>query len=180
MYKATVRWMIRHTIQSLNEGDYGPALGMFADDATLAFPGDNTWANQFRAYRSRAATHSSPTGAEPSSRRSCSATSRTGIQMEVEDILVNGPPWNTRAAARVHHWVTGRRWRRHLREPRGAVRHTRVGKDPRQEDYEDTTRVAAFDALAASQRIRLDDTPRRRLPPAPGSSTQAYARLQPG
>jgi hypothetical protein len=65
--------------------------------------------------------------------------------MEVEDILVNGPPWNMRAAVRVHDWIPG---------PRGmdayvnrAVLMVRVvwGKIRSQEDYEDTERVSAFD-----------------------------------
>ncbi len=48
MYKAAVRWMIRRNIGRLNEGDYRPALAMFARDATLSFPGDNSWSNQHR------------------------------------------------------------------------------------------------------------------------------------
>ncbi len=65
--------------------------------------------------------------------------------MQVEDILVNGPPWNMRAAVRVHDWIPG---------PDGgdiyanrAVLIVRVawGKIRDQEDYEDTERAAAPD-----------------------------------
>ena len=96
MYKATVRRMIRHTIKSLNEGDYGPALRMFAKDATLAFPGDNSWANQFRPTavgREAFVTHRGRAELEAFLQRYVAH----GLQMEVEDILVNGPPWNMRA-----------------------------------------------------------------------------------
>ena len=47
MYKAIVRSMIRKTVDVLNAGDYRPTLAMFAGDATLTFPGDNSWSRQF-------------------------------------------------------------------------------------------------------------------------------------
>ncbi len=57
MYKASVRFLIRRNIRALNEGRYQPALAMFAPDAQLVFPGDNTWAGQFRPpQRSRDAS----------------------------------------------------------------------------------------------------------------------------
>ncbi len=70
-----------------------------------------------------------------------------GIQMEIEDILVNGPPWNTRAAVRVRDWSPG---------PPGTERYSnravlfvtsRWGRVTSQEDYEDTVRILAFDRL---------------------------------
>jgi len=70
-----------------------------------------------------------------------------GIHMVVDDILVNGPPWNTRCAVRVHHWIPG---------PDGTDRYSnravlfvrsRWGRLVEQEDYEDTERVAAHDRL---------------------------------
>jgi hypothetical protein len=69
--------------------------------------------------------------------------------MEVEDILVNGPPWKTRIAVRVHDWVEG---------PDGVdIYNNRAvlfvnsvwGKIRAQEDYEDCERAAAFDAVIA-------------------------------
>ena len=53
MYKAAVRWMIRRNIASLNAGDYRPALAMFSDDLEFSFPGDNSWADEFRPLRAR-------------------------------------------------------------------------------------------------------------------------------
>lgn len=145
MYKASVRWLIRRSIQALNEGRYGPALALFARDADLTFPGDNSWSRQFRDLepgREAFATHRGRDEIEAFLRRYVSL----GIQMEVDDILVNGPPWNTRAAARVHHWVPG---------PDGEDRYANRavlfvrsswGRIRSEEDYEDTERVSAFDA----------------------------------
>ena len=143
MYKAAVRALIRSSIRSLNRGDIKPALRMFARNAHLTFPGDNSWSRQYRP---------------PTPGRAASPTHRGrdeigaflqryvdhGIQMEVEDILVNGPPWNTRAAIRVHHWIPGKDGDEYANRAVLFVR-TAWGKIRSQEDYEDTERVSAFD-----------------------------------
>ena len=130
MYKTAVRFWIRRNIRLLNEGRYEPALKMFAADATLAFPGDNTWARQYREpVRGREAfvTHRGRDEIEGFLRRYVG----TGMQMVVDDVLVNGPPWNLRAAARVHHWVARARWRGSLLEPGDPDGAFGVGEDPR-------------------------------------------------
>jgi hypothetical protein len=151
VYKATIRWMVRRNIRQLNAGNYRPVLAMFADDGVLAFPGDNSWANQFRPTergRRQFATHRGRAEVEAFLQRYTDA----GIQMVVEDVVVNGGPWRTRMAIRVHDWVAG---------PDGSdVYNNRAvlfaeavwGKIRVQEDYEDTERAKAFDAvLAASE-----------------------------
>ena len=90
MYKAAVRMLIRRNIRELNEGRYHPALAMFAPDAELSFPGDNTWSRQHRpSHAGRAAfpTHRGKAEIEAFLRRYVD----NHIHMEVEDILVNGP-----------------------------------------------------------------------------------------
>ncbi len=70
-----------------------------------------------------------------------------GIQMAVDDVLVNGPRWNTRIAARVHDWIDTPSGERvyasravlFARAPRGRL------VEP--EDYEDTARVIEYEAL---------------------------------
>jgi ketosteroid isomerase-like protein len=144
MYKTAARMLIRRNIRLLNEGQYHPALAMFAPDAELTFPGQNTWSRQHRipkSGRAAFATHRGRDEIEAFLQRYVDH----GIQMEVEDILVNGPPWNMRAAVRVHDWI-----------PAGddgdvyanrAVLMVRVawGKIRSQEDYEDTERVSSLD-----------------------------------
>jgi len=149
MYKAAVRRMIRHTIKSLNEGDYAPALRMFAADATLGFPGDNSWSNQFgRAASGNApfSTHRGRSELEAFLQRYVAH----GIQMAVDDILVNGPPWNTRAAARVRDWILDADGRQVYANRAVLFVNARWGKIRAQEDYEDTTRVAAYDEAFGS------------------------------
>ena len=153
MYKAAVRWMIRRNIQQLNNGNYRGALGMFNEDATLSFPGENTWANQQRPTqkgRARFETHRGRDEIEAFLQRYVDA----GIRMVVEDILVNGPPWHTRAAVRVHDWVEGDDGTDQYNNRAVLFVDAAWGKIRAQEDYEDTERTAAFDALLA-QRDRM-------------------------
>ena len=149
MYKTTVRWWIRRNIRLLNEGRYEPALRMFAADGTLAFPGVNSWAGQFREPvpgRAAFVTHRNRNEIEGFLRRYVD----TGMQMVVEDVLVNGPPWNMRAAARVHHWIPGPAGSDVYSNRAVLMVRTVWGKIRSQEDYEDTERVSALDRLQGS------------------------------
>jgi ketosteroid isomerase-like protein len=148
MYKATVRAMIRRSVRRLNQGDYGPALAVYADDATLTFPGDNSWARQFRPPRPDREQHPTHQGRDEIE-AFLKRYVEQGIQMEVEDILVNGPPWNMRAAVRVHDWVNKNGV--DVYNNRAVLFVTmRWGRITTQEDYEDTERTAAFDRYSAT------------------------------
>ena len=149
MYKAIARRMIKRNIDRLNAGDYQPTLAMYADEATLAFPGDNSWATMFRPHELGTESHPTHRGRTEIEAFLQRYTAQ-GIQMVVEDILVNGPPWNARAAVRCHDWVPG--------DPRPYENRavmwvrTRWGRIVEHEDYEDTERTAAFDAVLVSSR----------------------------
>jgi ketosteroid isomerase-like protein len=147
MYKATVRWMIRRNIAALNAGDHAPALRMFADDLEFSFPGDNSWATEFRPLQRGRRSHVTHRGRDQME-RFLQRFVAAGIQMEVEDILVNGPPWNMRAAVRCHVWSPGPDGDRYTNR---AVLYVTSswGRLQTQEDYEDTERAAAFDAVLA-------------------------------
>jgi hypothetical protein len=143
MYKAMVRKLIRRSIGTLNEGRYEPSLAVFDRDAQLSFPGDNSWSREFRfpqLGREAFATHRGKDEIEAFLRRYVG----TGMQMSVEDILVNGPPWDTRVAVRVNHVVVVDGVTIYTNR---AVLMARIvwGKIRDQEDYEDTERVTAFD-----------------------------------
>ncbi|HKY14937.1 MAG TPA: hypothetical protein VJM33_08415 [Microthrixaceae bacterium] len=69
-----------------------------------------------------------------------------GIQFEIEDILVNGPPWNARIALRVRDFVPGAIGQADVYNNRAVLfLEVRWGRLIRWEDYEDTERVAAWD-----------------------------------
>jgi ketosteroid isomerase-like protein len=145
MYKMAERWMIRRNIRQLTAGSHRAALAMLRDDATLAFPGDNMWSSQHRPAvkgRERFATHRGRAEIEAFLRSYPDAA----IQMTVEDILVNGPPWNTRAAVRVHLWSAGANGGDRYSNRAVLWAEASWGKIRAQEDYEDTERSSAFSA----------------------------------
>lgn len=147
MYKASIRAMMRYSINKLNGGDYSLMLRLARPDFELAFPGQNSWATMFRSQvlgRERHVTHRGIEEATAFAERFVAE----GVQFEIEDILVNGPPWKTRIALRVRSFVPD--------QDSGADRYTnravllletRWGRLWRWEDYEDTQRVAAWDSL---------------------------------
>jgi ketosteroid isomerase-like protein len=143
MYKATVRALIKRSIRHLNAGNYRPLLGMYANDAELVFPGDNFLSRQLRSPqegRSASPTHRGKAELEAFLRRCV----ELGLQFQVEDILVNGPPWKTRVCVRDHHWI--------LNDGEDAYANRAAicvvvawGKIKREEIYQDTERVRAFE-----------------------------------
>jgi len=140
--------MIRRSIRALNAGDYGPTLAVFAADATLTFPGDNSWSRQFRPPqpgRAASPTHRGRGEIEAFLRRYVDH----GIQMEVDDILVNGPPWNTRVAVRVRDWIPVEGGDDAYNNRAVLMARLSWGKIQDQEDYEDSERVSAFDRRQA-------------------------------
>src|SRR5262249_31756717 len=144
MYKAAARALIRRNIRLLNEGRYKPALAMFARDANLTFPGQNSWSRQYRVPlggRAPSVTHRGRDEIEGFLQHYVDH----GVQMEIEDILVNGPPWNMRAAVRVHDWIPGPDGRDAYANRAVLMVRIAWGKIRSQEDYEDTSRVSAFE-----------------------------------
>lgn len=144
MYKFAVRWMIKRNIEQVNSGDFSSAMARFANQATLSFPGDNTWSNMIRPThvgREAFVTHRG----KDELKRFLQRYVDEKIHMVVDDILVNGPPWNTRVAVRVHSWVTGADGTDIYTNRAVLFVNTKWGKIIAQEDYEDTERVAAYD-----------------------------------
>ena len=143
VYKALVRALIRRSIAAANEGRVEPTLAAFASDATLSFPGVNSWSSQFRVPRLSREAFATHRGKDEIA-AFVGRYVATGMQMTVEDILVNGPPWNTRVAVRVNHGIVRDGVSLYTNR---AVLMARVvwGKIRAQEDYEDTERVSTFD-----------------------------------
>ncbi|HEY3670157.1 MAG TPA: nuclear transport factor 2 family protein [Acidimicrobiia bacterium] len=131
MYKWAVRQQVRRNIEALGRGDLAPLLRGYSDDAVLIFPGESSWSGEHRGR----------TAIERFLRRFIAA----GLIGHAEDILVNGPPWRTRIAV----VFTDR-----AVDPEGSELYSnravlyavaRWGKITRQEDFEDTHKVEAFD-----------------------------------
>jgi len=144
MYKTAVRMLVRRNIDRLNAGDAGPLLALADDDVELRFPGDNSWARMFRPVEKGRGPHTTHRGIDE-----CRAFAErfvaNGIQFEIEDILVNGPPWRTRVALRVHDYAVGPDGTDAYNNRAVALLELRWGKVVVWEDYEDTERVSAWD-----------------------------------
>jgi ketosteroid isomerase-like protein len=135
-YPAAVRALLRRNVTALMAGDPEPLLRMYAPGAVLHFPGEHTWGP---VYDGREAIGGFL-------RRFLDA----GLRGELTDIYVAGPPWATRIAVRfddhAHDAATGER----IYENRAViVLQTRLGRVVREEVFEDTQKVAAFDARVA-------------------------------
>jgi ketosteroid isomerase-like protein len=130
-YAAIFRRMLRRSAGQLMAGDVDSFLKFYADDATLTFPGDNSWGpvnrgkDEIRAFLERFL--------------------RVGIRGELHEVLVSGPPWDTTVCARFDD---------RARAPDGTIVYenramiflkTRWGKVVSEEIFEDTEKVTAFD-----------------------------------
>jgi len=131
MYGSIVRMMIRRAIRRINAGDIETFLAAYADDATFVFPGQNSWAGEYRGKSE----------VERFYRRFV----QVGLQAEAREIVVNGWPWATTVC--VH--FTDK-----AKAPDGTVVYENSGvifgkiawgKIRYQHVYEDTEKVAAFD-----------------------------------
>ena len=148
MYKASVRALIRYSLAKLNAGDASLLLKLAAPDCELAFPGDNSWATMHRPVEKGRERHVTHRGLEE-----CKAFAdrftEEGVQFVLEDILVNGPPWNLRVAVRAHNFIAGAPGQPDEYNNRAILfMEIRWGRLVRWEDYEDTQRVAAWDQAA--------------------------------
>jgi len=111
--------------------DHAPLLKGYADNAVLVFPGESTWGGE---HRGQAAI-------ERFLRRFVAA----GLAGTAEDILVNGPPWRTRIAVVFTDRAADATGDEVYANRAVLYAIARWGKITRQEDFEDTVKVEAFD-----------------------------------
>jgi ketosteroid isomerase-like protein len=131
MYKWAIRRQVRRNIEALGRGDPAPLLRGYADDAVLTFPGESSWSGE----------HHGRGAIEQFLRRFIAA----GLVGHAEDILVNGPPWRTRIAVVFTDHGNDREGDEVYSNRAVLYAFARWGKITRQEDFEDTHKVEAFD-----------------------------------
>ena len=148
MYKTIVRAMVRRNVARLNAGDAARMLKLASNDVQLRFPGDNSWSTMFRPAAKGRAPHATHRGLEEC-RAFADRFAANGIQFVLEDILVNGGPWNTRVAMRLHSFLPSAAGDQYNNRA-VAILELRWGRLVVWEDYEDTERVAAWDRAQAT------------------------------
>jgi ketosteroid isomerase-like protein len=152
MYKAIIRAMVRRNVDRLNAGDASPMLKMAASDVVIRFPGDNSWARMFRPVVKSRNPHATHRGIDEC-RAFANRFTEHNVQFTVEDIMVNGGPWNCRVALRVRSHKAGPHGTDEYNNRAIAVLEIRWGKIVVWEDYEDTERVAAWDAATSGSPV---------------------------
>jgi ketosteroid isomerase-like protein len=131
MYKATVRRLMRRGVRALNSGDLGPLLASFSEDAVLTFPGQSSWAGEYRG--------------KPAIEEFVRRFREAGLRGEVRDIVVNGPPWRMTVCALFVDRATGADGTTIYENRAMFLLRGKWGKVVSQEDFLDTQKVAAFD-----------------------------------
>lgn len=119
----------RRDLVKLNAGDYRPLLKAYADDAVLAFnDGDHRWAGEHHGKRAI--------------ERFLQDFTKAGIQGELKDAWIAGPPWALTFLARFDDGAVAPDGEELYRNRVFFVIRTRWGKIVRHEDfYEDTGRI---------------------------------------
>lgn len=150
MYKAAVRMLVRQGMSKLNDGDPDFLLRMAAPDIELTFAGDNSWSAMHRPVQKGRAAFVTHRGVDEA-RAFAERFAAEGIQVQVEDVLVNGPPWHTRVAIRAHDSIAGPDGNDTYSNRFVDFLEIRWGRITRFEVYEDTERVAAWDERVRSR-----------------------------
>jgi len=127
--------LLSHNMRRLNAGDPEPTLRLDADDVCFTFPGDSTWAGEFRG--------------KPQLQEWLRRFTRVGLQILADEVVVKGFPWKQTVCIR---------GRDYLRAPDGGLvyenryviwGHISWGKLKDYEVYEDTRKSKALDDYLA-------------------------------
>ena len=124
---------LRRDVGRLSNGDHGPLLAGFAEDAVLHF---NEGPHRFSGvHRGRAEIE-----------RFLREFTNAGVEGEIRSIWFSGPPWALTLLVRFDDRATGPDGEQLYANRTVLLARTRWGRIVEQEDfYEDTARIAAFD-----------------------------------
>ncbi len=124
---------LRRDVRLLNDGNYGPLLAGYADDAVLHFnTGPHRWSGDHRG--------------KPAIERFLKNFTGAGIRGQLQELWIGGPPWAFTMAARFNDGATGPDGEELYANQVAIVVRTRWGKIVEHEDYYlDTGRIVAFE-----------------------------------
>jgi ketosteroid isomerase-like protein len=123
----------RGDVKKLNTGAHEALLASYAKDAVLRFTdGDHRWAGDHIG--------------RPAIDRFLRNFTGAGLQAELKDLLIAGPPWSLRTIWRLDDWAEAPDGTRIYENRVCMVIRTRWGKIVEHEDfYEDTRRIPDFE-----------------------------------
>ena len=124
---------LRRDVRRLNAGDYKPLLAGYADDAVLHFnEGPHRWSGDYRG--------------KPEIERFLREFTAAGLQGEITELWISGPPWAMTLIGRFDDRASGPDGEELYANRVVILARTRWGKIVDHEDfYVDTGRILAFD-----------------------------------
>jgi ketosteroid isomerase-like protein len=133
---------LRRDVRALNDGDIRPLLSSFAQDAVMRFnDGDHRWAGEHRGRVAIAAFLQSFVDA--------------GLQGNVSELFISGPPWRTTLLARFDDHASDRAGEEIYRNRTILLARARWGRIVSQEDfYEDTQRIDELERRLSDDALR--------------------------
>lgn len=126
MISTIAGWYLRRQVGTMLSGDVGAVVRQFRPDATLTFPGRNSFAGTFRGPAEIAAWLRRFVALNP--------------EYIVRDVVVSGPPWNMRLAYRLSDRIG-----EHYANEAMVYLRFRWGKLVQQEVFLDTERIAEWE-----------------------------------
>lgn len=130
------RTMLLRNMRRLDEtGDVKPLLSTYAKDVRFTFPGDTSWAGE---YVGREAVG-----------RWVQRFHEVGLKLDPHDIVIGGPPWNTKVVVHFTDQWDAPAGDHHYRNSGTIFGTVRWGRMTEYAVYEDTHRSAALDAYLA-------------------------------
>jgi ketosteroid isomerase-like protein len=130
-YAALTRLLLRRSAARLMDGDVDGFLRFYADDATLVFPGDNSWGPEYRG--------------KAEIRGFLERFLSVGLRGEVGEIALVGPPWDATVFVRFIDHARAADGTLVYENDAVIVLSSRWGKVVKERVFEDTEKVAAFD-----------------------------------
>jgi ketosteroid isomerase-like protein len=128
--------IVRRSVDAMNSGDIRPTVRSFAKDAVLRFPGENSWAGEYRGRKE----------IEGFVRRFVDS----GLKIQVVDVVAKGSPWNMTVFVHLTDHLTTPTGERVYENSVVLYAKGRWGKIVEQEDFLDTQRVAKLDDWLAA------------------------------
>jgi ketosteroid isomerase-like protein len=124
---------LRRDVKRLNDGDYGPLLAGYADDAVLRFhAGPHRWSGEHRG--------------KPAIERFFKNFTAAGVRGQLGTIWIAGPPWAFTMAGMFEDAATGPGGEELYANRVAIIVRTRWGKIVEHDDFfMDTGRIVAFE-----------------------------------
>jgi ketosteroid isomerase-like protein len=131
MFSWLAKRMLTRNMARIREGDYGPTLRLDAKDVKFRFPGDSSWATELQG--------------KDELERWLQRFVDVGLQIYPDEVVAQGPPWNTTICVRGTDHLDSPEGERVYENRYVIWGHMKWGLLKDYEVYEDTQKTLALD-----------------------------------